>query len=511
MVFSKFKILQILFNRIKLQDVIIFHINERKKSIYTEEIIYGNPEIRDIKIDIIQYYLKRLKLNRSYRNHLFNYLYQVDPKIYKMACLIKYISDKRQKVDVISAQFLTKEDLTIFQQFNLKIEKIKQLKIKIKPNLNLIPMILSLRNKKKQYKKLKEVFSNEKSKLNPEIKYNVMLRAKMKHFENVYLNKLDKSSDSTIIYLDPSLTSLTFRQKEYIKYLKQNKRDFFFYIPKINYYQSFKAGLRICFSFLPKEFKISMFRVLIQRKEIDDLIKKIKKYFPNIEEFYTGNKIYSGATYLNEKLSELRIKTINFSHGLGLACPYVNYDIFYVFSKMQRNYYIGTSTFKYFISKLSKMRKENLINKKLALFFIGQTLLSDTSLKLTSIYEKVISFVEKITLDLKIPTYVKYHPGSTTKDKILSNKIVIVDKIEDLPLDYNYLAVTLYSTYVVELLNLMPFMIINPQEKMNMKYYFPNNDSIYAKTYQEFKDKVNKLMKDTNYYLEYWNKIISQY
>ena len=508
MVFSKF---QILFNRIKLQDVIIFKINERKKSIYTEELIYRNPEIRDIKIDIIQYYLKRLKLNRSYRNHLFNYLYQVDPKIYKMACLIKYLSDKRQKVAVISAQFLTKEDITIFQQFNLKIEKIKQLKIKIKPNLNLIPMILSLRNKKKQYKKLKEVFSNEKSMFNHEIKYKVMLRAKMKHFENVYLNKLEKSLDNTIIYLDTSLTSLTFRQKEYIKHLKQNKRDFFFYIPKINYYQSFKAGLRICFSLLPKEFKISMFRVLIQRKEIDDLIKKIKKYFPNIEEFYTGNKIYFGATYLNEKLKEMRIKTINFSHGLGLACPYVNYDIFYVFSKMQRNYYIGTSTFKFFISKLSKMRKENLTYKKLALFFIGQTLFSDTSLKLTSIYEKVISFVEKITLDLKIPTYVKYHPGSTAKEKILSDKIIIVDKIEDLPLDYNYLAITLYSTYVVELLNLMPFMIINPQEKMNMKYYFPNNDSIYAKTYQEFKDKVNKLMKDTNYYLEYWNKIISQY
>ena len=143
MVFSKFKILQILFNRIKIQDVIIFITNDRKKSIYTKELIYGNPEIRDIKIDIIQYYLKRLKLNRSYRNHLFNYLYQVDPKIYKMACLIKYISDKKQKFGVISAQFLTKEDLTIFQQFNLKIEKIKQLKIAIKPNLNLIPIILS--------------------------------------------------------------------------------------------------------------------------------------------------------------------------------------------------------------------------------------------------------------------------------------------------------------------------------------------------------------------------------
>ena len=511
MFFSKFKILQILFNRIKIQDIIIFKINERKKSIYTEELIYRTPEIRDIKIDIIRYYLKRLKLNRSYRNHLFNYLYQVDPKIYKMACLIKYLSDKRQKVDVISAQFLTKEDLTIFQQFNLKIEKIKQLKIKIKPNLNLIPMILSLRNKKKQYKKLKEVFSNEKSKFNPEIKYKVMLRAKMKHFENIYLNKLDKSLDSTIIYLDPSLTSLTFRQKEYIKYLKQNKSDFFFYIPKINYYQSFKAGLRICFSFFPKEFKTSLFRVLIQRREIDDLIINLKKNFPYIQEFYTGNKIYFGATYLNERLKEIRIKTINFSHGLGLACPYVNYDIFYVFSKMQRNYYLGTSTFKYFILKLSKKKKEDIGNKKLALFFVGQTLLFDPSLKLASTYKKVISFIEKISSDLKIPTYAKYHPGSTEKDKILSDKINIVDKIEDLPSNYKYLAVTLYSTYVVELLNLMPFIIINPQEKMNMRYYFPNKNAVYTKNYQELYNKVNKLMKSSNYYIEYWNEIISHY
>ena len=506
MVVIKFKVLQILFNRIKTQDVIIFKINKRKKSIYTEELIYRNPEIRDIKIDIIQYYLKRLKLNRSYRNHLFNYLYQVDPKIYKMACLIKYLSGKKLRIKEIKAPFLSNNDIAIFEEFDLNIKKIKTLKIKFKPNLTLIPMFLSLKKKHSHTIELIKYFSDEKSKYNPEIKYTKMLRAKMKHFEDVYLNKLNKSLDNTIIYIAPSLTSYSFRQKEYIEYLKTNKINYFFHIPKNKYYQILKKGLQICLSSFPKEFKIALFEILIERMKIDEIVNKIEIDFPDIQEFYTGNKVYLGTTYLNEELKKLGIKTINFTHGLGSSCPYVNYDIFYVFSKMQRNYYLGTSTFKYFKTAIFKKRKEREVNKKFALFFVGQSLLSYTSLKLTS-----ISFVEKISSDLEIPIYAKYHPSSTEKDKILSDKITIVDKIEDLPSGYNYLAITFYSTYVVELLNLMPFIIINPEKKMNMKYLFPDNDSIYAITYQDFKDKINKLIIDPNYYVKYWNEIISYY
>ena len=338
-----------------------------------------------------------------------------------------------------------------------------------------------------------------------------MLRAKNENSEKIYLNKLNKSLNNTIIYIAPYISAFTFRQDDYIEYLKINKRDYFVYIPKIKFYNCLKKATNIFISSLPYSLKISIFQVIIQRIEIDDIVKNINNHFPNIQEFYANVNSNPGTFYLTEKLKKSKIKVIFFSNGLGVNCPLVNYDAFYIFSKMQKSYYLGTSEFKYISLNADFKGKHEYLKKSLALFFVGQTLLSDLSKNLANTYKEVINFIEQIAQENKVPVYAKYHPGSTEKDKILSNKIKIVERIEDLPSDYNYLAVTLYSTYVVELLNLMPFIILNPQERMNMKYYFPNIASIYAITYQEFKDKIDKLMKDTNYYLEYWNEIISHY
>ena len=511
MVFIGKKIYSKFLNMIKKKDIIIFRVNKKKVAIKSNEIYYNIIDVRDIKIKLIKIYFNNFFLKKSIRSHLFNYLYQIDYNFHMKSCLIKYLLDNKFKIDDIYAPFLSKEDLALFSKFNLKIKKTTSFKIKFKPNLSMVSMINLLKHRKIQLNKLIKHFSEEKSRYNPKIKYSTVLRAKNENSEKIYINKLNKSLNNTIIYIAPYLSAFTFRQEEYIEYLKTNKRDYFFYIPKTNFYYALKKAINIFLYLLPYGLKIPLFQIAIQRIEIDDIVKNIRKNFSYIQEFYANINSNPGTFYLTEKLKESKIKVIFFSNGLGVNCPFVNYDVFYIFSKFQRSYYFGTSTFKHFKSKLSKKRKENITNEKLALFFVGQTLLSDPSLKLASTYKKVISFIEKISSDLKIPTYAKYHPGSTEKDKILSDKINIVDKIEDLPSNYKYLAVTLYSTYVVELLNLMPFIIINPQEKINMKYYFPNNDSIYAKIYQEFKDKVNKLMKDTNYYFEYWNKIISHY
>ena len=59
----------------------------------------------------------------------------------------------------------------------------------------------------------------------------------------------------------------------------------------------------------------------------------------------------------------------------------------------------------------------------------------------------------------------------------------------------------------MELLDSMPFILINPQNRIDLTYYFPENEFIYATNYQELKNKVDKFLISQNYYQEYWEKI----
>ena len=157
----------------------------------------------------------------------------------------------------------------------------------------------------------------------------------------------------------------------------------------------------------------------------------------------------------------------------------------------------------------SKKKEKTNLNTKLALFFICQNLLSHASSPtIKSSYKDVIKFIEQLAVDYDIPIFAKYHPASKESDKILSKSIIIVDDTKDLPEDNYYLALAFGSTYSMDLLGDMPFLLVNPTD-FYLKYTFPNEDFILAKSYQELKKKIKKLITDREYYYQYWDKLIS--
>lgn len=493
-------------NKTKRRDLIIFSSKKEKKIIDFYEINYLNPQIREIKIVIIKYYLNKIKLNKSFKDHLFNYFYQIEPNIHRKSCIIKYLIDKKFKIDEISASFLIKSDVALFAKFNLKIKKIKPIKIN-----SLISMISLLIFNIALQRKISKTNLKKKSNFNPKIKYSKLLRSKNEHFDYIYENRLKKSFDNTIICLSPYYTShKTPRDKKYPEFLKAHKRNYFYYNPKINFFYVLQKAIRIYLTSVPHEFKIHLLQIVVQRMRIDDFVNYITKNFPDIQEFYTGYEFYQGLVYLSEKLKALKIKIILFAHGVGIKHnPIANYDLFYVFSKLQKKYYYGTSKFKYYKLNLSLKKKDDYYKKKIALFFICTIFTKFQSYNYNSIYKEAISYIERIAREYKFPVYAKYHPLSTERDKILTKKITIVEKLDDLPQKYKYISITLNSTYAIELLGSMPFLIINPHEKWNINYYLPNDDFIYAKTYHEFKVKIEKFLNNPNYYNEYWDMLIS--
>ena len=247
--------------------------------------------------------------------------------------------------------------------------------------------------------------------------------------------------------------------------------------------------------------------------EIDDFSNFIKNKFPSVKEFYTKEEFLPESVYLTEKLKELKIKVINSAHGLGVYGTIINYDVFNVFTKIQKDHYNRSSNTKFeLFNPINSLRQESISNKEIAIFFIHQNVLSSPSRKSSvssRIYEEILDYIEKIALDLNIPVFVKYHPGSTKKDKVLSNNINVVDEIEDLQNEYKYIAITLHSSYVLELLGSMPFLVVNPYNHINMKELFPEDNAFYANTYRDFKEKIQKFLEDREMYYKYWNKLIS--
>lgn len=506
MVIFKSKLKNFFSSSFKFLDIVIFRIKKKKISININEIEYFSYELRDIKVLILREYLNKLSINRSYKRHLFNYLYISEPSIHKKASLLKYFLERKFDIKKISGSIISKKDIALFQKFGLKIEKRK---INFKHFFIFFSMLLIIHRDIIERKKLAKIFSKESSRFNPKITYHKLLRAKVKNSEKKYLNKIHGSLDNTIIYIDPSLTSRTFRQLEYVNNLKKNNRNFFLYIPHINYFKVLIKAIKIYIHPFPKEFKVPLFAISLQRFEIDDRVKKVNKLFPDIQEFYLSAKSYQGTTYLTESLKDSMKKVIYFTQGVGVNCPLVNYDQYYVFSNLQEKYYIGNSKFKYFMPKIQLMLKQDYSKKQFGILFVCQNLFSyNIKSKMTDSYKDVINFVETIARDFNFPVYAKYHPGSSEKDKILSNKIKIIDNIEDLPPTNYYLAVTLCSAYVLDILEVMPFLIINPEKKLDLKYSFPYSEQFYVKDYNEFSKKLEMLKNDFNYYYEYWEKLI---
>ena len=50
----------------------------------------------------------------------------------------------------------------------------------------------------------------------------------------------------------------------------------------------------------------------------------------------------------------------------------------------------------------------------------------------------------------------------------------------------------------------VPFLIINPNGKINMDFLFSSDDFIYTKTYQDLKEKINKFKENSKFHEEYW-------
>lgn len=512
MVFIGKKIFLFFFNSFekkKMRDLVIFSSKQQKIIININEINYQYLQIREIKITVIKYYLDKININKSFKDHLFNYLYKNEPNIHKKSCIIKYLLEKRFKIDEISASFLKKSDVALFSIFNLKIKKIKPIKINI-----LISMISLLLYRISKQRQINKTSFGKKSKFNPKIKYYKMLRSKDKNqqFEDIYINRLGKSLENTIICISPYQKRVyPPRGSKNPEQLTSNKNNIFYYNPKINFYLALKKAIKIYFNPFLKGFKKPLIEIVIQRMGIDLFIRYIKKYFPSIREFYTGTEFYNGLVYLTEKLKESNIRVIFFIIGVGgpSRSPIANYDELYLFSKLQKNSYLGNSKIKFFRLNLSLESTKDYSEKKFALLFICTVFLKTKLIHYNSIYMETINYIERIAREFKFPVYAKYHPLSTEADKILSKNINIIERIEDLPQDYFYLSTTMMSTYVLELLNLMPFLIINPQNRNNMKYYLPNDAFIYAKTYKEFKEKINNFLTNPYFYIEYWEALIS--
>ena len=493
----------------RIRDLIIFTSKRKKKKINFYEINYTSSQIRDIKITIIRYYLHKININKSYKEHLFNYLYRHEPIFHRKSCLIKYLLDKKFKIDKISASFLIKSDIPLFSKFNLKIKKIKPIKINILFSIISL-LIFRITHQRKKVKMKVE----KKSNFNSKIKYYNMLRTKDKNeqFIDLYKYRLGKSLDNTIICISPySKRKYAPRGSKYLKPLQTIRKNVFYYNPRMNFYDILKKAIRIYLTCsLPHELKIQILQIYIQRIGIDDFINCIKKNFTHIREFYTGHEFYEGLVYLTEKLRELNIKIIIFEIGIGMSLsPIINSDLFYVFSKLQKNLFYGTSKFKYYKLNLPLKRNIDYSKKKFALFFICEVFEKTPTPRYNSTYKEVINYIEQIARDYEFPVYAKYHPISTAHDKIFSKKIEIVEKIEDLPQEYYYLSTLMVSTYALELLNLMPFLIINPQNTFNLKYAFPDDDLIYVNSYQEFREKIERFKQKIDYYNKYWEDLIN--
>lgn len=501
------KILYYLLRIFKKSDLILLRINSNRYLLDSKDLNLLSIDFFDLKIELINFVLKNVKLQKSYKQHLFSLLYMNDGNnFHKKSCLIRFLLDNNIKVEEISAPFLSKNDLNLFQKFNIQVREINTNRIK----LTFISMLLLLLKNFIHYFKAIKLYPENNSKYDNNIPYYRIFKSSNIQPHKIFVDRIKNSLENTIIYVKPYTHGLPLRkQQEYIEYLKKNDKNYFFYVPKQNYIRLFKNAVRIFISNYPKEFKIPLFRIVLQREGIDDYVNYIKGKFEDIREFYTSEEFESKSTYLSEKLKKNNIKVINFAHGLGVYGTYNHYDVFYVFSKLQKRHYLnfGNPIYKFFEFKKLLFKNEKFANKKFAIFFVATYF--SRSYRYNSLYHEVVNYIEKVAKEFDIQVYAKYHPASPEKDKILSRNIKIVEKIEDLPNDYNFLAVTFCSTYVIELLRSMPFLIINPKNTQNLSYCLPEDNFFYAYNYIELKEKINQFVDNSDFYNHYWKELLS--
>lgn len=496
----------------KFRDPVIFYLGNKKFRVDLSRSSYINYELRDLKVKYMDIYFKNYKLDGSWKDHLYNYIFMHNEYFQKKVCLLKFLKDRNiKKIKKIKFLFLTKKDIFIFKEFGIEIGSIKQKRTKhifiLLFRLFLINLIINIRTR--------NFYKENQNKMNISGKHTKIVSAWAIDEVESFLKEIQKSLDKTIIYLKPPNIKFILKYKrkrllDFIRLMRSGKYDYFEYYPKINFFKVFNVMFRIYFSSIPKEIKRSLLGVYTQRLFYDKLAKYINKNYPDVKEYYCNRTSHSYTTYLTERLRDLGIKSINISWILDIGCPILKYDEFYICSKVQQDCYIAPNTeFKYKKKREIKINGGSIKEKELAIFFIHQCIFSEEvlqdSLIIKPLYKEVIEYIERISHDFKV--YAKYHPSSSEDDKTLSKNITIINDVKELPQKYKYISLTYFSTFAITLLDKMPFLLINPKGAVDLRYVYPDFREMYIESYDELKDKAKKLTNDDNY-LKYWNELV---
>lgn len=501
----------------KLRTPVIFKIGKKKYRFDLFRSAYLNYEVKEILLKYIDIYFKLHNLPFAHKDHLYNHIFIHNEYFHKKACLIKFFNERHiQNIDKIYTTFLIKEDLLILKQFGIQIKKIKNKKLNSTFFLLFRVFILELR----KYVKSRRVYKEKYSNVNHSKKYTKILSAWGDINVETFLHVIQDNLNDVLIYLKPNVKALQNNGWifSFMSQLRKGKHEYFEFYPKNDFLKTFKRMIQIYFSSYPNQIKTNIFDVEIQREFFKNLVLYIKTVFPEVKEFYSNSVFHSFAVCLCEELKKNNIKTIDVSWLLDLGGPIQKYDVSYICSKTQEQYYCAPNTeFRYKnidIADIADIQSEGKQPNKIALFFVHQCIFSDPvfehSFTIKPLYYKVLEYIEKIGIDCNIPVFMKYHPRSKNVDKILLKNVIIVDDVEKLPKEYKYICLTYFSTYVIELLKKMPFYMINPQGKLNLKYLYPDDFDLYIESYEELKEKIKNHLNNNMLYEKYWESLIKK-
>jgi hypothetical protein len=482
-------------------------INNKKYRIDYKMINAINIEIREEKFKIIDQILKSQKIKTSNQKHLFNVLYAQNKFIHLKACFLKYFKNIKIPIQELSSAYFQNDDLCLIQDDNLTILKIKskyKLLLVFEIIIETISRIIKFKEEKSNYP---TGFFNYKENEN----YTKILRAWVEVSENIFVQKLEKSFKNTIIHLNP-FNILKERQIFYRKNLEDTKKSYFYYIPNFLNLNVLKKMTTIIFSKQAGYLKSGFIEYVFQQRESIDLVNFYKENFPNLSEIYTKEEFNPAFPYVADLVKRNGVILTNSAHGLGTYCPYIDASEFYFFSKMQKRYYIGNFKSKYFGLHFNKSKLLDIQqDKELSLFFVGQSILSSIESRNFKFgYKKIIGMLERLHEELNIKIFAKYHPNSKQEDRIFSNKIKIINSIDELPENNNYIAITLFSTYVLDIISKMPFIILNPLEHDLFKYQFPQSEQINIPNYEILKKRIQLYRAFPNEYLSFLENFVSE-
>ena len=96
-------ILNIIDRLINLIDRVTIKVKGKRYSINLKYFNYMIPQVRDKKIQMIEYYLDKVKISKSYKIHLFNNLILSDQLLHKKLCLFEYFSHCNYNIQEINS------------------------------------------------------------------------------------------------------------------------------------------------------------------------------------------------------------------------------------------------------------------------------------------------------------------------------------------------------------------------------------------------------------------------